>query len=398
MNKSFIIGIPTINRADLLNKALAVYATKFPNTQIIVLDNGKTQEIAVYPNVRIIRVVGGDGFGLGVAASWNRLCNIIFQEATHALILNDDVVLNCEEADIVELIHTPNIDFALGHGFGSFLLPAKTFHGIGGFDEKFIRAYYEDSDYFYRMKIHGLSIAHRQFLIVKELEKGSSSSRKNSQLSAYSSTNEIRYIEKWGGKPHIEKFKTPFNIPPQKKDYLTLCNTPTDITAHLPVFKKYAEQCKHITEFGVRDVVSTYAFIESGAVIRSYDIEYSPNMKPALEHAKKRGVDLKFIIRDTLYLKNKQGQSVIDETDFLFIDTLHIYKQLREELKLHGNKAKKYLAFHDVYTFGYCDEISNHSPTAGLLPAIFEFLCANKHWSVDYFSTASNGLLVLKRI
>lgn len=348
--------------------------------------------------MRIIRVITDNGLGLSVAASWNRLCNIIFQESTHALILNDDVILNGSEGEVQELIETPNIDFALGLGFGSFVLPANTFHTIGGFDEKFFRAYFEDNDYFYRLRIHNLMIVHRSFLIAKNLEDGSSSASKNAALKAYSPINADRYLKKWGGLAHAEKFKTPFNVTPQVKDYQTLCRTPTDITAHLPVFKKYAEQCVHVTEFGVRDVVSTYAFIESGAVIRSYDIEYSPNMQPALEYARKRAVDLKFIIRDTLYIKDKAGRSAIDETDFLFIDTLHIYKQLREELKLHGNRARKYLAFHDVFTYGYKDEVPNNSPVNGLLPAIFEFMENNQQWVVEHFSTNSNGLLILKRI
>jgi glycosyltransferase involved in cell wall biosynthesis len=39
-----IIGIPTINRADLLNDALSNYFEDFKNTEIVICDNGK-QEI-----------------------------------------------------------------------------------------------------------------------------------------------------------------------------------------------------------------------------------------------------------------------------------------------------------------------------------------------------------------
>jgi len=43
--------------------------------------------------------------------------------------------------------------------------------------------------------------------------------------------------------------------------YIEKCNTPSDINEHLPTLKKYAEECSHITEMGVRWVVSTYGLL-----------------------------------------------------------------------------------------------------------------------------------------
>jgi hypothetical protein len=40
VNKSFAIGIPTLNRFDLLHPALMFYKQDFPNTKIYVVDNG----------------------------------------------------------------------------------------------------------------------------------------------------------------------------------------------------------------------------------------------------------------------------------------------------------------------------------------------------------------------
>lgn len=210
MKKTFQIAIPTINRADLLNKALEAYQSRFPNTKIIVLDNGFNQNIDNYPNVKKIRVTSADGFGFSVAASWNRLCNIVFIEATHALVLNDDVILDCTETQIQNLIENENFDLALGNGFSSFLLPKTTFEKIGDFDEKFIRAYFEDDDYFYRLKLAQQNIIHRAWLSAKIMERSGSASKKP-LLYFYAPENETRYKQKWGGLPHHEKFKTPFN-------------------------------------------------------------------------------------------------------------------------------------------------------------------------------------------
>jgi hypothetical protein len=41
----------------------------------------------------------------------------------------------------------------------------------------------------------------------------------------------------------------------------------------------------------------------------------------------------------------------IDETDMLFIDTLHNGDQLEKELERSASKVKKFIAFHDTTTF-----------------------------------------------
>jgi len=73
---SFAIGIPTLNRADLLLPTLAKYVTEdFKNIEIHIIDNGK-QDLSflmIFPNV----IVYEQDHNIGVAASWNKLCKII---------------------------------------------------------------------------------------------------------------------------------------------------------------------------------------------------------------------------------------------------------------------------------------------------------------------------------
>ena len=55
--------------------------------------------------------------------------------------------------------------------------------------------------------------------------------------------------------------------------YKALCETPSDMNEHLPTLMHYASECKHVTEMGVRAVVSTYGLMMGKpAVMRSYDI------------------------------------------------------------------------------------------------------------------------------
>ena len=59
-----------------------------------------------------------------------------------------------------------------------------------------------------------------------------------------------------------------------ENNYTIRCEQPSDINEHLPTLKKYAEECEHITEMGVRWVVSTFAFMAGlPKKLISYDID-----------------------------------------------------------------------------------------------------------------------------
>lgn len=160
----------------------------------------------------------------------------------------------------------------------------------------------------------------------------------------------------------------------------------SDINEHLETLKNLASECEHVTEMGVRAIVSTWAFIEGlgeGKTLISIDIkhpkDYGGDLESAEKACKEKGINFTFKEASTLDIK-------IDKTDLLFIDTLHTYDQLKAELALHGNKAKKYLVFHD--TVSCADE---------LMPAIEEFIQSNPHWNVEHHYMNNNGVLVLKR-
>ena len=181
-------------------------------------------------------------------------------------------------------------------------------------------------------------------------------------------------------------------------------NIKSDINEHLDTLAKYASECGHITEMGVRSVVSTWAFLISKPKrLVSIDINPAP-IEKALELAKSIGVDMDFIIGDTV-----DPNFEIEETDLLFIDTWHVYRQLKKELKQHSHKARKYIIFHDTTTFGYVDEgenpishtFSEHAGSQtekqGLFTAIEEFLRDNDEWYIKEKFANNNGITVLCR-
>lgn len=185
-------------------------------------------------------------------------------------------------------------------------------------------------------------------------------------------------------------------------NYAHACTHKSDINEHLPVLKAYAEKCAHITEMGVRDVVSTWAFLAAlPKKLRCIDIHKSPKIDIPLAMAKMVKVDMKFKEADCLTIK-------IEKTDLLFIDTLHTYTQLKKELELHAGQVKKYIIFHDVVTYGHTPEPASwQTPEImknyvendkGLMPAIEEFLAAHPEWERDAVFTNNNGLLIIRRI
>ena len=175
-----------------------------------------------------------------------------------------------------------------------------------------------------------------------------------------------------------------------QETYNELCARPSDINEHLPTLKKYAEECEHITEMGVRWVVSTYALLMGKPKkLISYDIN-AINSEP-IQQMVKDDTDFEFRVANTLNLE-------IEETDLLFIDTLHNYNQLKGELTLHGNKARKYIIFHDTTSFEWIGEsYEGKVDEKGLWPAIEEFLEVNPYWELHERFTNNNGLTILKR-
>ncbi len=185
-----------------------------------------------------------------------------------------------------------------------------------------------------------------------------------------------------------------------KEYYENFKNTKGDINEHLPTLKKYAQKCDHVTEMGARWGCSTFALLSGKPKkVVSYDIKEHTNITEAKKLAKKEKLNFEFIEKNVLQVK-------IEETDLLFIDTWHKYGQLKEELRLHKNKVKKYLVFHDTESYEFKDEpdwgglYKDIKPLStekkGIWPAIQELLDEG-NWEIEERFKNNNGLTILKR-
>ena len=193
--------------------------------------------------------------------------------------------------------------------------------------------------------------------------------------------------------------------------YKLKCQHPSDINEHLPVLYEYTKRCSSVVECGVRTIVSSYAFAlglkgTEGNKYYLVDPDASPNMPAFLKSCKSEGVNAEFWNKSDL-------ECPIVDTDLLFIDTWHVYAQLKRELERWHGSVKKYIIMHDTTVdewmgetiragwnadeqskkFGFpVDEINK-----GLGPAIEEFLVGHPEWTVEKKLVNNNGLTILKK-
>lgn len=205
-----------------------------------------------------------------------------------------------------------------------------------------------------------------------------------------------------------------------EQKYRELCNKPSDINEHLPTIFYYSTKCKSIIELGVRGAISTYAMLYGLA------INTNNNKKLLLNDIESCDISLALELSNGLDIKveyqwiSDLDMELSENYDMTFIDTLHVYGQLKRELNKYSKITNKYIIMHDttvdeqygeiVRSHTYEDvvvrealrmsELINIPPNelvVGLWPAIEEFLYHNPNWTLLERYTNNNGLTILKR-
>jgi hypothetical protein len=196
--------------------------------------------------------------------------------------------------------------------------------------------------------------------------------------------------------------------------YIQLCNIPSDINEHLPILYKYATECESIFETGVRGIVSSWAFVygllnnnKLNKVLLMNDLDEC-NIDELLFVTKDLPIKIPYIWGNNLNVE------LYSNFDMTFIDTWHVYGQLKRELAKFSKTTNKYIIMHDTTVDEWLGETIRDDLNAekqsietgipideinkGLWPAIEEFLASNKEWVLHERFINCNGLTVLKRI
>jgi hypothetical protein len=192
-------------------------------------------------------------------------------------------------------------------------------------------------------------------------------------------------------------------------NYDGCCRRPSDINEHLPVLREHAEQCNHVTEAGVRSVVSSYALAlglaRRGGRLVQIDLQTNDAVAQFGTRCKPL-VDVEFHHASVL-------ECPMEPTDLLFIDTWHVYGQLKRELARWHASVSKYIIMHDTTVDAVDGEALRNGDdaralsaqtgipvdevTKGLWPAVEEFLAAHGEWALKRRYTNNNGLTILQR-
>jgi GT2 family glycosyltransferase len=204
-----LVGIPTINRADLLNEALAEYFEDFASTEIVICDNGN-QDIITREKMFVIYRPPQN---LGVAGSWNMIMDYAERLGfTHVLMLNDDIMLGRTGYEIKLLIEQ-NLEVPFINSYQnwcSFILRVDAWKQVGGFDTEFFPAYFEDNSFCYKMRLANMERVHT-FVLNPFVYRNSMTIAKEPSLNNNFMRNRQVYIDMWGGLPNEEKYTTKYN-------------------------------------------------------------------------------------------------------------------------------------------------------------------------------------------
>jgi len=141
-----------------------------------------------------------------------------------------------------------------------------------------------------------------------------------------------------------------------KKNYELLCinkfpnKNSSDIMEHLCTLYNYSKECNSVFETGVRGCISSWAFLK-GLLDNNENIQTKKlflNDINICEIDDLISVSKNFNINICYEWKNNLLINLEENYDITFIDTWHIYGQLKRELDKFSNFTNKYIILHDT--------------------------------------------------
>jgi len=169
--------------------------------------------------------------------------------------------------------------------------------------------------------------------------------------------------------------------------YEAKCMESSDLNEHLPLLKRYASHCKHVTGWNDRTSASTWALIAGKPKVVIACSEKAPTDNHLAEIssvASQAGVSFTFV----------EGPFDIKPTNLLFLANVRIYPELRHYLHVFSVWVADYIIVHNTKRFAHQGD---QREDRGLQPAITDFLAAHDMWVIKEVHNNNNGLTVLER-
>lgn len=213
------IVIPTLCRADMLERCLASIEQHAPDAHVFIVNNWTHSGVEEV----LKRHEGGSRFtivrhpeNLGCAGSWNLGLKHFFDVGLDwAVVMNDDATLTEGAIGKLGAAIEAGADLVYSSAaFACFAIHRRATDAIGWFDENLWPAYHEDEDFMHRLRLNGMKIVSEPASVV---DHAKSSSLNYSDLMWFQHRMKldqkslIYYGRKWGGAPNYERFSVPFN-------------------------------------------------------------------------------------------------------------------------------------------------------------------------------------------
>jgi len=200
-----------------------------------------------------------------------------------------------------------------------------------------------------------------------------------------------------------------------QRSYYKKVQEVSDIHEHLPTLREISRSCGSICEMGVRRCVSSWAFLaglDEGSMLKKELLCVDIEPADTSELARWAG-RLTPPVRVTMQVADSRKIVLPHEFDLLFIDTLHVYGQLKAELWAHQGRIRRFIVLHDTETDRDKGEVlrmgwdarkmaqdtgmKEKEISQGLWPAVEEFLAVFPGWILQKHFSNNNGLTLLAR-
>lgn len=170
----------------------------------------------------------------------------------------------------------------------------------------------------------------------------------------------------------------------------TITNNPNDMNEHIrdDALMEYANRVEVVKELGVYQGVTAAMFLTQPNVKKyvGIDIDFGLYEQHFRSHIENYAVETGKVVE--MYRASSTDPRTAGSCDMLHIDSLHTVRHLQQELKLHLDHVKKYVAFHDV-----------NQNNRALFHCVMDHIADKPEWkvAVDH-DRGKCGYLIIERV
>lgn len=240
---------------------------------------------------------------------------------------------NLDDPEKPEYNYVKDVDYISG---ASILIRTSLWKEIGGFDERYVPAYFEDSDLAFEVRKHGYRVVYQPRSVVVHFEGISHGTDVNSGIKSYQVKNKEKFIKKWSKQleEHFQNGENVFIARDRSSNKKTLLM----IDHYVPHFDKDA---------GSRTVFQYLnLFVEQGYNVKFIGDNFFKH-EPYTEVLQQKGIE---VLYGPYYADNwkkwiKDNSKYID---YIFLNRPHISEKYMDYIK-NNTRSKIIYYGHDLH-------------------------------------------------